>query len=80
MRRGYGPERHCPLCTEVIPVYRALCTTCFGTIPWIMRADFLHAYQRRVADHSRYEEALAGLILWKQASDRRKDGEKDIEP
>lgn len=78
--RGAGPQRICPLCAALIPPFRALCAHCFRAIPWTLRADFLHAYQRRIRDRPGYEEKLAELLLWKQLFDGRKNGEKDVDP
>jgi len=44
----------------------------------VLRADFLHAYQRRIRDRRGYEEKLADLLLWKKSYDGRNDGEKDL--
>lgn len=79
MMRGSGPQRMCPLCAALIPPFRALCGHCFRIVPWVLRADFLHAYQKRIRDRRAYEECLADLLLWKKSYDGRNDGEKDIE-
>lgn len=78
MERGSGPQRVCPLCAVSIPQFRALCGHCFRIVPWMLRADFLRAYQRRIRDRPGYEEKLADLLLWKKSFDGRNGGEKDL--
>lgn len=79
MMRGSGPQRMCPLCAALIPPFRALCAHCFRIVPWMLRGDFLRAYQRRIRDRVAYEEKLADLLLWKKSFDGRKAGEKDVD-
>lgn len=68
------------MCSALIPQFRALCAGCFSVVPWKMRADFLHAYQRRIRDRAGYEESLAVLLAWARNYDSRENGAKDVEP
>ncbi len=57
--------RTCPVCLrESIPVYRAMCRHCFDKVPWKNRADFLHAWRRRVMNPTVYTEELISVRQW----------------
>lgn len=55
----------CPGCGwEPIPVWRALCPHCFNIVPWKLRAEFMHAYRRRVLHYRDYQEVLIEVRQW----------------
>lgn len=47
--------------TQLVPVYRCFCTRCFKHIPWVLRADVMNAYRRRVLHRHELESKLAEL-------------------
>ncbi len=40
---------------EVIPGYRAFCNSCYGQLPWRLRADVMHALRLLRAGGARHE-------------------------
>jgi hypothetical protein len=71
-------EHHCPVCgNEIIPIWRAMCGTCFFFVPWKLRAEFMHAYRGRVLDNRHYQEVLIEVRqLWLIADKARREAKE----
>lgn len=57
----------CPVCAhERVPLWWALCHSCYRILPPMLARELMHAYRHRMEHAARWDEALIACLQWRR--------------